>query len=131
MEKIVIEGKSKLYGEVTIGGAKNAAVAILPATVLINGICTIDNIPEISDIKIWCEILETIGVKIRKISNNTLEIDSRNIHSIEAPLDLTSKFRASYYLTGALLGRCHHAIVRNARRLQIRCKANGSAYKSI
>lgn len=111
MEKIVIEGKNRLEGEVTISGAKNAAVAILPATILINGICTIDNIPQISDIKTCCKILETLGAKIKKISNNTLEIDSRDIKSIEAPIDLTSTFRASYYLAGALLGRCHHAIV--------------------
>ena len=111
MEKIVIEGKTRLKGEVTIGGAKNAAIAILPATILVNGICTIDNIPEISDIKICCDILEKMGVKIQKISKHTLQIDSRNITSVEAPLDLTSKFRASYYLTGALLGRCKHAIV--------------------
>lgn len=111
MEKIVIEGKTRLKGEVTIGGAKNAAVAILPATVLVNGICVIENIPDISDIKIYCEILESIGVKIKKIAKNTLEIDSRNVTCVEAPLDLTSKFRASYYLTGALLGRCHHAVV--------------------
>jgi len=117
LEKIVIEGKNKLKGEVTISGAKNAAVAILPATVLINGICTIDNVPDISDIKTYCKILETIGVKIKKISKNTLEIDTRKISSVEAPLDLTSKFRASYYLTGALLGRCHHAVVRNAWRM--------------
>ena len=111
MEKIVIEGKTRLKGEVTISGAKNAAVAILPATILINGICTIDNIPEISDIKMCCEILETIGAKIRKIADNTLEIDTRNIGCAEASIDLTSKFRASYYLAGALLGRCHHAVV--------------------
>ncbi len=111
MEKIVIEGKTKLKGEVTISGAKNAAVAILPATILVNGVCTIDNIPDISDIKIYCDILEKIGVKIKKIEKNTLQIDTRNITSVEAPLDLTSKFRASYYLTGALLGRCKHAIV--------------------
>lgn len=111
MEKIVIEGRSKLKGEVTISGAKNAAVAILPATILVNGVCTIDNIPDISDIRMCCKILETIGVKIKKVSKNTLEIDSRNINCVEAPLDLTSKFRASYYLTGAMLGRCHHATV--------------------
>lgn len=111
MEKIVIEGRTKLKGEVTISGAKNAAVAILPATILINGICTIDNIPEISDIEAYCEILEKIGVKIKRISKNTLQIDTRNINSIEPPLELTCKFRASYYLTGALLGRCGQAIV--------------------
>ena len=111
MEKIVIEGKTRLKGEVTISGAKNAAVAILPATLLVNGVCTIDNIPQISDTKICCRILETLGAKIKKISENTLEIDSRNICGVKAPIDLTSKFRASYYLTGALLGRCHHAVV--------------------
>ena len=78
---------------------------------MINGVCKIENIPNISDIKTCCKILESLGVKIKKVADNTLEIDSRNIESIEAPLDLTSKFRASYYLTGALLGRCKHAIV--------------------
>lgn len=111
LEKIVIEGKTKLKGEVTISGAKNAAVAILPATILVDGICRIENVPDISDIHIFCEILESIGVKIQKIAENTLEIDSREIHSVEASLDLTSKFRASYYLIGALLGRCKHAVV--------------------
>lgn len=71
----------------------------------------LENVPNISDIRTSCEILEALGVKIRKISENTLEIDSRDIKSVEAPLDLTSKFRASYYLTGALLGRCRHAVV--------------------
>ena len=111
MEKILIEGKTRLKGEVTISGAKNAAVAILPATLLVNGVCTLENVPQISDIKTCCKILETLGAKIRKISENTLEIDSRNITCAVAPIDLTSKFRASYYLTGALLGRCHHAVV--------------------
>lgn len=111
MEKIVVEGRTKLKGEVIVSGAKNAAVAILPATILVNGISVIENIPNISDILTTCKILEAIGVKIKKIADNTLEIDSRNIESVEAPLDLTSKFRASYYLTGALLGRCKHAVV--------------------
>ena len=111
LKKIVIEGKTRLRGEVTISGAKNAAVAILPATLLVNGICTLENVPQISDIKTCCKILETLGAKIREISDNTLEIDSRNITCAIAPIDLTSRFRASYYLTGALLGRCHHAVV--------------------
>ena len=57
MDKFVIKGGTRLKGEVTISGAKNAAVAILPATLLINGVCTIDNLPNISDVKIFCEIL--------------------------------------------------------------------------
>ena len=64
MEKLVITGKTPLKGEVTISGAKNAAVAIIPATLLINGICTIENLPNISDVKLYCEILESLGAKI-------------------------------------------------------------------
>ena len=105
MEKLVITGGTPLKGEVTISGAKNAAEAIIPATLLINGICTINNIPNISDVKIYCEILEALGVKITWNNNNEVTIDTRNISTTEAPLDLTSKFRASYYIIGALLGR--------------------------
>ena len=105
MEKLVITGGTPLKGEVTISGAKNAAVAILPATLLINGICTINNLPNISDVKIYCEILENLGAKITWKNKNEITIDTRNISTTEAPLDLTSKFRASYYIIGALLGR--------------------------
>lgn len=105
MEKLVITGGTPLKGEVIISGAKNAAVAILPATLLINGTCTISNIPNISDVKIYCDILEKLGAKINWINNNELTIDTRNIETTEAPLDLTRKFRASYYLLGSLLGR--------------------------
>ena len=107
MDKFVINGGTKLKGEVIIGGAKNAAVAILPAALLINGICTIENLPNISDIQISCKILEKIGVKIQWLTNNSIKIDTRNINSTNTPLDMTSKFRASYYLIGALLGRYH------------------------
>ena len=105
MEKLVITGGTPLRGEVTISGAKNAAVAIIPATLLINGICTINNLPNISDVKIYCEILENLGAKITWKNNNEITIDTRNITTTKAPLDLTSKFRASYYIIGALLGR--------------------------
>ena len=92
MEKLVISGPTSLKGEVTISGAKNAAVAILPATLLIDGICTIENLPNISDIKISCEILEKLGAKITWIDKNTITVDTRNIVTTKAPLDLTSKF---------------------------------------
>ena len=111
MEKLVIEGNTRLTGEVTISGAKNAAVAILPATLLVNGICTIDNLPNISDVKISCNILEKLGAKITWNTPNEITIDTRNICCANAPLDMTSKFRASYYLIGALLGRCKNAQV--------------------
>lgn len=111
MEKLVINGGTRLTGEVTISGAKNAAVAILPATLLIDGVCTIDNLPNISDVKISCEILETLGAKIKWISEHEIEIDTRDISCSRAPLDMTSKFRASYYLLGSLIGRCKDAQV--------------------
>ena len=106
MDKFVIQGGTSLKGEVTISGAKNAAVAILPATLLINGVCTIDNLPNISDVKIFCEILTKLGAKITWNTPNEITIDTRNIDCTNAPLEMTSKFRASYYLLGALLGRC-------------------------
>ncbi|MBQ9657778.1 MAG: UDP-N-acetylglucosamine 1-carboxyvinyltransferase [Clostridia bacterium] len=105
MEKLVIKGGTKLKGEVTINGAKNAAVAILPATLLINGECTIENLPNISDVQISCEILSALGAKIEWIGKNSIKIDTRNITTTNAPLDLTSKFRASYYLIGSMLSR--------------------------
>lgn len=111
MEKLVIKGGTRLSGEVVIGGAKNAAVAILPATLLVDGICTISNLPYISDVKISCKILEELGAKVTWNGNNEVTIDSRNILSFNTPIELTSKFRASYYLIGALLGRCKAAVV--------------------
>lgn len=111
MDKLVIQGPTKLKGEVTISGAKNAAVAVLPATLLIDGICKIENLPNISDVRTYCKILETLGAKITWFSDNEIEIDTRNIGCTQAPLDMTSKFRASYYLLGALLGRCGTAEV--------------------
>lgn len=111
MEKLVITGPTPLRGDVKISGAKNAAVAIIPATILINGICTIENLPNISDVKSYCEILESIGVKVTWINRHTVQIDSRNITSSTASFELTRKFRASYYLIGSLLGRCKRAEV--------------------
>lgn len=105
MEKLVINGGTPLKGEVEIIGAKNSAVALLPATLLIDGICTINNLPNISDIKISCEILEKLGSKITWNNKNSVTIDNTNISNTVAPIDLTSQFRASYYLIGAMLGR--------------------------
>lgn len=105
MEKLVVTGPTPLKGEVTISGAKNAAVAILPATLLIDGVCTIENLPNISDIKISCKILEKLGAKITWNDTNSITIDTSNITTTKAPIDLTSKFRASYYIIGAMLSR--------------------------
>lgn len=111
MDKLIINGGTRLKGEVIISGAKNAAVALIPATILIDGVCTITNVPNISDVKITCKILEELGAVITWNTKNEITIDTRNITSAIAPLDMTSKFRASYYLIGALLGRKKEAIV--------------------
>lgn len=111
LEKLVITGNTPLKGEVTISGAKNAAVAIIPATLLINGVCTIDNLPNISDVKLYCDVLESLGSKITWNTEHEVTIDNTNITSFKAPTELTSKFRASYYLIGSLLGRCKKAQV--------------------
>ena len=111
MEKLVITGKTPLKGEVVISGAKNAAVAIIPATLLINGICTIENLPDISDVKLYCEILESLGAVITWNNQHEITVDTRNINSNNVSLETTRKFRASYYLLGALLGRCKSAKV--------------------
>ncbi len=105
MEKLVVTGPTQLKGEVEISGAKNAAVAILPATLLIDGVCTIENLPHISDIEISCKILEKLGAKITWNNKNSITIDTREIKTTKAPMDLTSKFRASYYIIGSMLGR--------------------------
>lgn len=107
MDKFIIKGNTRLVGEVNISGAKNAAIAIIPAALLINGVTTLENVPNISDVKITCDILNKLGAKVTWLNEHTLTIDSRNLNSTHAPLDMTSKFRASYYLLGALLGRSH------------------------
>lgn len=105
MDKFVVHGPCRLQGTVNISGAKNAAVAILPATLLVDGKCHLENVPDISDIRAYLEILESLGSKIDYISKNEMIIDNSHISNAIASYELTSKFRASYYLLGSLLGR--------------------------
>lgn len=98
-------------GEVSISGAKNAAVAIIPAVVLSDGICRIENVPNIADVSIMASILEAMGAKIKRINKSTLEIDPRGIKNPVAPYELVRHMRASYYLLGALLGKFNSAEV--------------------
>ena len=109
MVKYIIEGGRPLRGEVSISGAKNAAVAILPATLLVNGKCHIENVPDISDVRLLLEILSDMGAQIRRLSRNALEIDCTRARNTTAPIDLVRRIRASYYLLGAQLGRVGHA----------------------
>lgn len=105
MEKLIINGGKELHGEVCISGAKNAAVAIIPAALLIEGPCRIENVPDISDVKILQDILIQLGAKVEFEDQNTLYIDSSGVSTYIAPYDMIKKMRASYYLLGALLGR--------------------------
>ena len=105
MEKYVIHGGKPLSGEVVIGGAKNAAVAILPATILAGGTCLIENLPCISDVMASLQILSELGAGIRMVTRNIYEIDTTNINSTEVSNELSRQMRASYYFLGALLGR--------------------------
>ena len=111
LEKIVISGVRKLKGKVSISGAKNAAVAILPAAALSDGICKIENVPHIRDIVLMCKILEDMGAIVKFIDNNTIEIDPRNMKSSSAPCDLMRNMRASCYLLGVLLAKFSEANV--------------------
>ena len=111
MEKYVINGGKVLNGEVTISGAKNAAVAIIPAVILCDEPCRIENIPNISDVSLIGRILQQLGAEVRRIDKSTLYIDPRMINSYVATTDLVRGMRASYYLLGALLGRYNKAKV--------------------
>lgn len=105
MDKYVIHGGTTLHGEVEISGAKNAAVAIIPAALMVNGICTIENLPQISDTDMLLTILSELGARVTYIDASTVTIDCTDVHLQDAPFDLMRKIRASYYLIGAMLGR--------------------------
>ena len=105
MEKYRIVGGSRLHGEVEISGAKNAAVAIIPAALMVDGICRIENLPQISDTVTLLHILESLGAVVKMINPSTVEIDSRHVTWQGADYDRMRKIRASYYLVGAMLGR--------------------------
>lgn len=111
MSRILINGGNALKGEVNISGAKNAAVAILPAIVLAQDVCRVENIPAISDVEIMIKILQQLGAEITRVDDTTYEIDSSTIDSYNVSYEMTKHLRASYYLYGALLGRFGRASV--------------------
>ena len=111
MEKLVIKGNTRLNGEVTISGAKNAAVAIIPACLLINATCRLENLPVIKDVKLYLDILKNLGASVTYVDKNTVDIDCTNVSSYEPNEDMTRKMRGSSYLIGALLGRSGHCII--------------------
>ena len=107
MKQIIIEGNNYLEGTINISGAKNSAVALVPASLLSDDIVTIDNIPDISDIDALNEILKYLGAKVDR-NATSMTIDSRNINNKEIPDSISSKLRASYYFMSALLGKYKH-----------------------
>ncbi|MBQ3391762.1 MAG: UDP-N-acetylglucosamine 1-carboxyvinyltransferase [Clostridia bacterium] len=105
MEQYIITGGHELHGSIPISGAKNAALGILPATLLCSGVCRIENLPQISDVRNMLDILASMGVRIRYLNKNAVEIDTTHTQNVPTPYEMVRKLRASYYLIGALLGR--------------------------
>ena len=111
MEKYIIEGGNRLHGEVEISGAKNAVVAIIPATILAKDRCVIENVPNISDVAILFRILQDLGAKVNYLTKNSVEIDTSYISEPVVPYESSRHLRASYYFLGAFLGRFSEAHV--------------------
>ena len=111
MEKYIIEGGNRLNGEVEISGAKNAVVAIIPATILAKDRCVIENVPNISDVTILFRILRDLGAKVNYLTKNSVEIDTSHISEPVVPYESSRHLRASYYFLGAFLGRFSEAHV--------------------
>ena len=100
MTKYLIHGGNPLHGTIHISGAKNAAVAIIPAALLVDGVCRIENVPQISDVTLILQILRELGADVRMINRTTLEVDCSHIRNRQVPYELARKIRASYYLGG-------------------------------
>ena len=105
VDKYVIKGGKQLFGEVEISGAKNAAVAIIPAAMLVDGVCRIENLPQISDTEKLLQILKLMGAKVRYVNSSTVDVDCSQVHLSDRIFHLTRSIRASYYLIGSMLGR--------------------------
>ncbi|MBD5160816.1 MAG: UDP-N-acetylglucosamine 1-carboxyvinyltransferase [Oscillibacter sp.] len=105
MTKYIVEGGRPLFGEIQISGAKNAAVAIIPAALMVSGPCRIENMPQISDVTILLNILQDLGARVRYVNSHTVEIDSSALRNGRVPYEAARRCRGSYYMLGALLGR--------------------------
>ncbi len=112
MEKFVIGGGKALSGEVSISGAKNAAVAIIPSTILADSPCTLENVPNIKDVEVMFEIMTKMGAKIEQTGKNTYYVDATGIETTDVIFEEAGRMRASYYILGALLAKKGKACVR-------------------
>lgn len=111
MEQYVIKGGNALVGEVEIGGAKNAALGIVAAAIMTDETVTIENLPDVRDINVLLQALESIGVAVQRIDRHTVKMNASQIHTLLVEDDSVKKIRGSYYLLGALLGKYHEASV--------------------
>lgn len=113
LEKFTINGRKELCGEVEISGSKNSTVAIIPAVLMVEGICNIENVPGIKDVRMLLEIISKLGAKVEDCvdESNSVRIDATNVNESVATFDMVKTLRASYYLLGALLGRFNKAQV--------------------
>ena len=111
MEQYVIKGGNPLVGEVEIGGAKNAALAILSAAIMTDETILIENLPDVRDINVLLEAIAGIGAQVERIDRSTVKINGSTINDISVDYEYIKKIRASYYLLGALLGKYKHAEV--------------------
>lgn len=109
MDKFVIEGGCRLTGDIYVSGAKNSVVALLPATLLLDVPCIIDNVPDISDVDICLDVLRALGAEVEQLCEGTYRISAMHVNKSEVPPELARKMRASYYFLGALLGRFRKA----------------------
>ena len=105
LDRYVIHGGRPLHGEIEISGAKNAAVAIIPAALMVDGVCRIENMPQISDVDMLLKILQGLGARVEYLSPSAVEIDCTQVRFTEPPYDLMRKIRASYYFIGSMLSR--------------------------
>ena len=111
MEQYIIKGGNPLVGEVEIGGAKNAALAILAAAIMTDDTVRIENLPDVNDINVLLEAIEGIGASVERLDRHTVKINGSTIGDISVDYEYIKKIRASYYLLGALLGKYKKAEV--------------------
>jgi len=111
LEKFVISGGNKLKGDVYISGAKNAAVAIIPAAILADGPCVLENVPNINDVTVCLKILTEMGAEVKMLNKSTIRIDAKHIRDTVVPYEMARSIRASYYFLGTLLTKFNHAKV--------------------
>ena len=111
MEKFIINGGKKLSGEVLVSGAKNAAVAIIPAAILADGPCVLENVPNINDVTVDLQILSAMGAEVKVLNKSTIQIDAKHIRDTAVPYEMARSIRASYYFLGTLLTKFNHAKV--------------------